>query len=140
MGLSHVHGLGNRNCVLEGGLTNIRQNFRPSDSQPRPGASQGDTLQASPEGSSVATALGNPPHGHITHSVKARAEVSSSRTDGESEKRAGGEGTVYKTNYILERKGGQGRRWWMFYLEGKRVTVKEKPQRLWLSRKHLKDE
>lgn len=81
-----MHGLGNRNCVLEGGLTNIRQNFRASDSQPRPGASQGDTLQASPEGSSVATALGNPPHGHITHSVKARAEVSSSRTDGEVRK------------------------------------------------------
>lgn len=87
----------------------------------------------------MATALGNLSHGHIIHSLKSRAEASS-RTDGENEQRAGGEGTVYKTNYMLGRKAGQGRRWWMVYLERKRVMVKEKPQRLWLSRKHFKDE
>lgn len=111
-------------------MTNIRQKFRPPDSQPSPGAPQGDALQVSPEGPSVATALGNLPHGHIIHSLKSRAEARSSRTDGENEQRAGGEGTVYETNYMLGRKAGQGRKRWMVYLEGKRVMVKEKPQRL----------
>lgn len=74
----------------------------------------------------MATALGNLPHAHRTHSLKSRAEVRSSRTDGEHEKRTGGEGAVYKTKHVLERKGGEGRTWWMVYLRGERVMVKEK--------------
>lgn len=85
----------------------------------------------------MATALGNLPHSHRTHSLKSRAEVRSSRTDGEHEKRAGGEGAVYKTHSGEKRWGREGMVDGLF--EGRKGHDERKPRRLWLSRKYLKD-